>query len=145
MSGIKKINLVVLFGCLYIFDRLIKLWILKTDARLGSSVFFMQLSRNTTGAFNLPLSKWWLVGLGLVGIFILIVIGYKLYNKQNYQTLVGVIFMLTGGLSNVWDRLMGGVIDIFYLPIGLSFNLSDVYLIVGLGVFIYSNLNKKTI
>lgn len=49
--------------------------------------------------------------------------------------------MLVGGFSNFWDRvLVGGVIDIWYLPVltGLNFNLADIYLLSGVLILVLS-------
>lgn len=56
------------------------------------------------------------------------------------------LFLLAGSSSNILDRLVhGGVIDYFGVPRLFTFNLSDLYITIGLGGILYLLImaNKK--
>ncbi len=128
----------VLFGV----DRISKLLIIKTGITFGGPVFYVEPSRNIGGAFSAPLPLWFLIVFSLIAILVLVWWAYAVYKHQQYFKLLGVGLMLIGGMSNLLDRLQGGVVDIFYISTGLSFNVSDVYLVIGLGIIVFGKNNK---
>jgi lipoprotein signal peptidase len=116
---------------LFLFDCLLKSWspyIGVHDNFLISWGYF----KNTGGAFSAPVPLLFLVifGLGAL-IFLGALVDYAWRNNYKYK-LWGAGLMFIGGASNLIDRVFaGGVIDMLYLFTGLSFNLADIYLVVG--------------
>lgn len=52
--------------------------------------------------------------------------------KNNGKINPAVMLIVTGGLSNLFDRIFyGGVIDYIYLPLIPSFNLADLMISLG--------------
>lgn len=120
---------------LLIVDRLAKqLAILyQNQTGVGDWLFF-GFFVNPGAVFSLPMANWlaamagWSIVVGL--LFWLI----RLWSKGFNLFILGLIFLLVGGMSNSYDRLIwGGVIDYVSLFNLMSFNLADCYLIIGLG------------
>ena len=128
---------------LYVLDRIIKLLISQTGWVWAGPGFFIRSALNQHAVFSWPMSQIWQLSLGFLSLLFLGYIGYTITANYDRRALVGLILMMAGGLSNMLDRWQGGVVDVFYLPVGLFFNLSDIYLIVGLAMFICYNWNKK--
>jgi len=62
----------------------------------------------------------------------------------------GMIFIISGALGNIFDRLrVGYVVDIFYVPYFSIFNVADSFVTIG-GIllaiyFLRSNKNERRI
>ena len=88
------------------------------------------------GSFS-PELRYWLLVVG-VGIFLGGLLIYLLLNKTlSAPAMAGFSFILSGGLSNFYDRLVnnGAVVDFLNLGIGNLrtgvFNVADVGILVG--------------
>ena len=86
-----------------------------------------------------------------VFIFIaLIVTGFIFYMMilaKNSIEKWGLIFIITGAISNIFDRLMNGyVIDFIYFHLQAfywpAFNFADIYITVGI-IMIIANMFRK--
>ena len=97
---------------------------------------------NTGIAFGLKFSTiiiflFWLI------IFIFIWKLSKIY-KSNKTTRDGMILMISGGISNLIDRLIFGCImdfiDLHFWPV---FNLADIFICLGAIMIIVKNINPK--
>lgn len=87
-----------------------------------------------------PELRFWLFVVG-VGAFLLLIAGYLLFAKsQTTASVVGLSLLLSGGLSNFYDRVMnnGAVIDFLNVGIGTIrtgiFNAADMAIMAGLVV-----------
>lgn len=87
---------------------------------------------NRNIAFSLPLSGKW-----LSAFIIVIILGLSLYLFVSWQKLnrwerIGFISIVSGALSNLFDRLVYGfVIDYLDLKWFAIFNLADVLIVIG--------------
>ncbi|MBU1039050.1 signal peptidase II [Patescibacteria group bacterium] len=119
---------------LLIVDRLIKQGAVTQPIKtIGQSFFSFGFSLNSQGIFSLPLSNWWLVIFNLLIIVGLLVGLLKIWPLDRTWLTAGLLFLLVGGLSNFYDRLFwAGVVDYWHWFNFFSFNLADVYLIIGL-------------
>jgi signal peptidase II len=74
---------------------------------------------------------------------------YTFFSKDlNKYQILALSFILGGGLSNIYDRLLfGKVVDFMNMGIGSLrtgiFNFADVSIMVGIGIFLFSNLLMK--
>ena len=147
--------LIVLF--LFILDILTKKFVFNTIDlnNFVTLTFFLDLTHIhnfgiSFGLFSGMLSPW-------VFIFIaLIVTGFIFYMMilaKNSIEKWGLIFIITGAISNIFDRLMNGyVIDFiyfhfrdFYWP---AFNFADIYISIGICIILFQflkDLNKRII
>jgi len=109
-----------------IVDALVKWWaVINGEVRVNQGI-----------SLGIPMGDlvvWLVVGVLLIVIWM-----------QRRQWNAGVALLLAGGLGNLVDRLVyGAVVDMFYVTgIGLWFNLADVYIVVGLLVFLLTNINR---
>ena len=131
------------FGC----DRIAKM-VVRQNIRdnqqfafLDNHVTFMKVENK--GAFlSLGDSMSHPLRLLLLSIMPLLVLGYGLYYLLTHKslsrnTLIGISFVLGGGLGNVFDRLVyGSVTDFLHIDFGIFqtgvFNLADVSIMMGM-------------
>lgn len=89
---------------------------------LNKSFFFGNLGSNSLAIF---------VSL----FFILIVL---IYVKRRYVSPIALIFLLSGAVTNVVDRLIrGGSVDYLHLLNIPLFNIPDVLIVLGLAIFFF--------
>jgi len=77
-------------------------------------------------------------------VFSLILIAILAFSqKKALIETVPAYLIITGALSNIIDRIFyGGVIDYFSLPLIPTFNLADICVVMGIGIFIYHTLSQ---
>ncbi len=80
--------------------------------------------------------NWLFIIIGFLAVSIIIY--YK--NKVNRKTLYGLMFLMAGTMGNLIDRMVFGYVrDFIQISIWPSFNLADVFNIIGvLLILIYS-------
>ncbi len=105
---------------------------------------FLSLGSNMNPTLQFILLK------ALPVIMLLLLSFYTLFSKElNKYQVIALSFILGGGISNIYDRLLyGKVIDFMNMGIGELrtgiFNFADVSIMVGIGIFLFSNfLGKK--
>ena len=110
----------------------------------GKGLVELAIHKNFGLAFDLPI---WLPILCVLSI--LIIIGLILLIKQNWQKnpwlASSAAIICFGALGNLFDRLnYGFVVDYIITPItGSAFNLSDIVIVVGLFLLIWSSKKEK--
>ena len=149
MKETKNKILVILSIILIIIDQLSKLLIMAyVKAPIGNDYFKIEVVSNTGIAFGFNnASNITNILLSLI-VIVLIIRFIKVQNERiDNKTMVALSLMISGGISNVIDRLIrGGVIDfikIMHFPI---FNIADIFIVVGwvlLVVFILLYSSKK--
>lgn len=123
---------------LFVVDRLVKLWVVGAAQTNGPLLSFGYVP-NTAGVFSLPFPRWLLLSAAALALVCLVAVARDCWHKGRLLRLTGVALMLVGGASNVLDRLqLGSVTDVFTTVGGLSFNLSDLYLVAGLVLLLLS-------
>lgn len=142
-------RLVIVLLVFFLTDRVFKhLALFASPADTGDFFYFAPLI-NKAGPFSLPLPSMLLFIAGTLALFWLNHLAILYFFKKELIIFMGVGLMLIGGFSNFLDRVvLGGVIDVWQvaLPVGFSFNLSDVYLLVGMAIIIFfykKQLTKK--
>ncbi|HBH46893.1 MAG: hypothetical protein A2445_05770 [Candidatus Jacksonbacteria bacterium RIFOXYC2_FULL_44_29] len=124
---------VILFSC----DRLFKyLAVNKGGYFILDSVWKFAWSANRGIALGISLPGGVILILVVGVLILLVVIGYRLAAKRRWLAVFCLSLIIAGGLSNLIDRLtLGYVIDYWVIswPIyGLSFNLADVLVVIGM-------------
>ncbi len=77
-----------------------------------------------------------------VGLFLMILAGYIIFQKQSTQKTVALSLLLAGGVGNLIDRALNGqVVDFLNIGIGSLrtniFNVADVVALLGVGLMLY--------
>lgn len=89
---------------------------------------------------------------GLPALFMLIILGITFFKTSlSYLAVVGLTFIVGGGIGNLIDRIaFGSVTDFLHIDLGLMrtgiFNMADVSVMVGTGLMLlYLFKKEKTI
>jgi signal peptidase II len=86
---------------------------------------------------------------GLPALFILIILGITFFKTSlSYLAVVGLTFIVGGGIGNLIDRIaFGSVTDFLHIDLGLVrtgiFNMADVSVMVGTGLMLLYLFQKK--
>ncbi len=117
---------------LFLIDRFFKAWFYLTSGRQSSWLVDIFFWKNTGGVFGSPISNWWLIILGVIGLLFLCYWLWQAWQAQKAWLVFAYGLLIIGGFSNWLDRIkFGGVIDIYHWQLSI-FNLADVYLLAGL-------------
>jgi signal peptidase II len=130
-----------MISILFLADRLTKWLALKIPEEgifLWSKKFCgLRFYKNFYLIFNIQLPLvllYVLIGAILAAIFWLLV---KNYQRKNYFLIFCLSLIVAGALSNLADRLMFGYVVDFISFFDYSiFNLSDVYIVAGVGLIL---------
>lgn len=97
------------------------------------------LVKNPDAVFSWPLSNGVAEGLMTGALLGLLWFGWRAWQRHSWRTLAGIMLMIVGAASNLYDRALHGfVIDWAYLgPWWPVFNLADVMIGVGLILVIF--------
>lgn len=142
---------IILIISLVVVDQLIKLLVVKylqpvNSITLINGIIGLTYLENKGAAFGLWNSRFLLICLNILIIFVVI----KLLRSKTYeftkQMKTAYSLILAGGITNLIDRLFRGfVIDyidinqLFYYPV---FNLADICIIVGVVIIMITVLIK---
>ncbi len=140
MTGLKFV-----IAMLVIIDQLFKIWAYNVtamgDFTLIPGVFKISYVENTGAAFNLFAgSRWPLV---IITAVLLAAIAYLIFSQKITEDTVvsGLCLILSGGFSNMFDRLIKGyVVDcldftpLINFPV---FNFADICVVMGAAMLIY--------
>lgn len=132
LSNRSVTGLVIIGVLLFLFDRALKWYARVFVGVSGNENGWFGYHLNTDGPFSLPVPSEFFVLLGLLAASLLVYLGLRSLVQGNICRTTGFVLMIVGGTSNLMDRLMvGGVVDMFHAPEGLTFNMADVYLVIG--------------
>ena len=143
--------------CLFILDILTKKLVFNAIDlnNFVTLTFFLDLAHIhnfgiSFGLFSGMISPWILIFIALI---VTGIIFYMMILAKNSIEKWGLVFIITGAISNIFDRLMNGyVIDFiyfhfrdFYWP---AFNFADIYISIGVCIILFQflkDLNKRII
>ena len=129
----------LIFFLLIFIDRFSKVYFIK-KLSLGN---FFNLYLNKNIAFSLPMPFYILYPLLLFIIIFLFFICFKYYKQKNILIWPWSLIAL-GAISNVVDRIYyKAVIDFIDIPYFTVFNLSDIYIFLGVVILIINEFNSK--
>jgi len=130
MKNIKeKITYSFLFFFFLLLDQTTKHFVLKKPSAL--------IFKNENFAFSLKVPTPWMY---LTYIILLTLLVNWFVKKQNKNILdkLGFVFILSGAVSNISERLFNGfVIDFIHIHTGV-FNLADFFIILGIILLFFS-------
>lgn len=116
--------------------------------------YFVMTKVENTGAFlsagsDLPPVLRDILLIYLPIVVMLLVLGYILtQQKSNLWSLIGMAFVLGGGIGNLIDRILyGSVTDFLHIDLGIArtgvFNAADMSIMIGLGLVLVSSFKKE--
>ncbi|AWB10400.1 signal peptidase II [Thermodesulfobium acidiphilum] len=128
---------------LFSFDRLTKFFAVKILSVRSCDFFFIHftLVKNLGGAWGIFSGQtYFFIFVGSIFLLSCIILWFKSPNLR-----ISLSFLIAGVSSNLLDRVLGShqvidFIDIHILPV---FNLSDVYIDIGILLLIFYNLNNS--
>lgn len=142
---------IILIISLVLIDQIIKMLVVQFIAptsgiTLINGVLSLTYLENKGAAFGLWNSRWLLIGVNIVIIFVII----KLLRSKTYdftkQMKTAYSLILAGGITNLIDRLFRGFVidyidinELFYYPV---FNLADICIIVGILIVVVTIVIK---
>jgi signal peptidase II len=126
-------------GCVYLADRLTKLWaahsLRERPIDLIHDVLTLQYTTNSGGAFSLGQGAPWLfAGVTIVVVCLIVGVGFR---RRSALSAVALGLVLGGALGNLTDRVMRGpglsgrVVDFVDLHVWPVFNVADASIVVG--------------
>lgn len=135
----KKLKMILLVLIPILIDQIIKIAIISCgdlNIRLIPGVLKLSYVKNTGGAYGIGSESF----LVLTGVNLLLIIYIIKYLVKNYKTLdknlkIGLLLILSGGISNLIDRLLRGYvtdyIDVTELVDFPVFNIADSFIVIG--------------
>lgn len=135
-----------------VLDRFTKSWALGlTDELIINQFLSFGLTFNrgiNWGLFNsTDVTQFWVIN-GLIAGVIIAMILYTWYCSCLHISILPNILILSGAVSNYYDRMMhGGVIDFIVLSVGNwswpAFNIADAAIVIGVGLLLYLQIKNK--
>lgn len=144
----KRIKMLLLVIIPTLIDQIVKGMIISSgdlNVKLIPGILKLSYVQNTGGAYGLGADSI----LVLIGINLLLVIFITRFLVKNYKTLdknlkTGLSLVLSGGISNLIDRLFRGyvidyldVTEVFNFPV---FNIADSLIVIGVIIMIVTIL-----
>lgn len=142
---------IILIMSLVLIDQIVKMLVVQFIEPTGgitliNGVLSLTYLENKGAAFGLWNSRWLLIGVNIVIIFVII----KLLRSKTYdftkQMKTAYSLILAGGITNLIDRLFRGFVidyidinELFYYPV---FNLADICIIVGILIVVVTIVIK---
>lgn len=142
---------IILIISLVLIDQIVKMLVVQFIEPTGgitliNGVLSLTYLENKGAAFGLWNSRWLLIGVNIVIIFVII----KLLRSKTYdftkQMKTAYSLILAGGITNLIDRLFRGFVidyidinELFYYPV---FNLADICIIVGILIVVVTIVIK---
>ncbi len=149
MSFFRKIMLInFLVSILFLADRLTK-WLAEKIPAGGVFLFSekfvgLKFYKNFNLIFNIALPGWVMYGLIFIILASLLWLLVKNYRKKNAFLIFSLSLIVIGAISNLIDRLyFGFVVDFLSFFDYSIFNLSDVYIVGGVGLILIWELADK--
>lgn len=141
---IKKQNKTLLHSYLIILlfftiDRILKYCALNQKA-VGSNLpnGFFNFAKNTGVAFSIPIPQTILYFIVITILILLVSISVKYFKQKKYFLHFLTLLLIAGAVSNLIDRIkFGYVIDYIDFKFWPVFNLADVMIVVGVGLWIW--------
>lgn len=143
----KKRNIFFIGILFLLLDQITKYLIINKSFNILPNILKLSYLENTGIAFSMNLNNILTIIISILLIIFFLIILNKNYNKKSIIEKISLIFIITGATSNLLDRIFRKyVIDfieikLFDFP---SFNLADIYIVIGVLVFIIL-INKMNI
>ena len=139
----RGVLLFLVFIACIISDQVTKWLVFNYNEHIPLGPFLISEFRNYHFLFSLPLPP------AIMYVVYAVLYAYiAQYLKNNFQKLsiselIAWVFIVSGGLSNLLDRItLSYVRDFFHIPLGGVINLADVYIVAGI-LYIISTYTKQ--
>ena len=143
------------FAVMLIFDQLTKLAVMQSfelhESRpVIDGVFHWTYVRNPGAAWGILAGRTWLLLVIALAVFVLIVKFFRYLTEGYAERIIALGLVISGMAGNSIDRIWhGDVIDfidfhyhkVWSYPV---FNVADIAICTGVGIFILSNLLRKS-
>lgn len=141
-----KKTLILLGLLIIILDQITKILLIQKNITIIPSILNFTYTENTGVAFEIGKSNIIIIILGnVVMLGIIIKILKERSNQISYSTVISLMLVLAGGISNLIDRIVRGYVvdfidvNIFDFP---AFNLADISITLGTTVLIIKILKS---
>lgn len=127
------------------FSKFLAVEFLKTPVKLFGNFLSLDKSLNPGIAFGIRFDQWLILLATIVLIFLIVKITLENLNTENHLTRLTLSLILGGAIGNMIDRVLyGQVTDFISSPFWPTFNLADVFIVVGvvLGLIFYKKILK---
>jgi len=141
-----KILLINLFIIIFFLtDRLTKWLVIEKLPSKGVFIFFnllkIKLFKNPNLSFSIPLGKVIIIILIFSILSILFYLLIKNYYQKNLFNIFYLSLTIAGAISNLIDRYFYGyVLDFIHLSILPVFNLADLLIVIGVGLWLFKTI-----
>ncbi len=132
-----------LFVGLLAADQLSKSWALKTQPATDAAVgFHLSFNDGIIFGFHLPLAVIYLLTFVLLVMGVYMVMENNLWKDRFHLTALALI--ASGAIGNLIDRIVHGhVVDFLKIYWWPTFNLADVFIVVGVLLFVWIFLVRE--
>lgn len=153
MKHRKRLDIVyypIIFFLIIVGDQFLK-WIVLNKLPSGGifvfkNIFGLILYQNKGIAFGIKIPTLILYPLILLACILIFLKFRSEFPSRSWLVLISFSLILSGGVSNILDRLLYGyVIDYFYLYPLSRFNLADLAIILGTALLIWKEFRKDKI
>lgn len=131
-----------LFATIILVDQITKVIFASRDFFIGN--VHLHLVKNFGLSFGLNFGTW--ANSIILGIA-LALFGFYIFQSKNSKNINqwAVVLVFAGAIGNFLDRIVYGYVrDFIDLSLGFTFNIADVYILLGLIILLsQSNLDKK--
>jgi len=111
--------------------------------QLSKYAFLENSVCNKNIAWNISIAPGFFYFFWLIIFFFLV---YYFLRSEKTSEKLALVFILSGAISNIIDRLVQGcVLDFIDLKIWPVFNLADIYITIGVAILIISQIKKYQI
>ena len=129
---------IIIFFVIIILDQVTKVFFINKNINImPGGLLEFNYTENTGIAFNIGIGNVFTIGIINILVLGLIVI-FIVKSKNNLRVLIPLFLILSGGISNLIDRIFRGYvidfIDILDFP---NFNLADISITIGIILLIY--------
>ena len=148
----RKVSIFISILLLIILDQAVKGYVVK-EIPLGGmrrfipKVVSLTYLKNSGAAFSmLENQQWFFTIITLIAMGAAFVYLYR-HIKGSIWLLLGLTFIISGGIGNFIDRLRQGfVVDMFHLDFMnfAIFNVADIYLTIGVGLLLIYLLREES-
>ena len=132
---------------LFICDRILKYWALAglyhTKIDIIKGWFSFELFKNAAIAFSIPLPPFVIIPLTIIVIAALVVFFLQRLRCYWGSVEVGCLFIVSGAISNLYDRLQYGfVVDYLNFIWWPVFNIADVMISAGVALILWQIVRR---
>ena len=135
-----KIIFYIVFVLIILIDQIAKLLIIQKNVIVIPNFLNLTYTQNTGVAFGiLPNNLILIISANIVVLGLIIKFLRENKETMNYPVIISLMLILSGGVSNLIDRIFRGYvidfidINLFNFPV---FNIADIFVTIGVLIFI---------